>query len=84
MKNTHKAETNQNMFTPVTDEMLATVAAGKIEDTDDKEWWEYVVDTADAIAKGFGHCFTGENTVSTPEGTKPIKDIYQTTVRRFP
>ena len=59
----------------LSNESLENVAGGKIKDTEDKEWWEYVVDTIDAIAKGAGRCFTGESLVSTPDGPKAIKDV---------
>ena len=74
-KNTQKAEEKKNVFATVNEEKLDTVAGGKIKDREGKEWWEYALDVVHGVSKGLGHCFTGESTVSTPEGTKPIKDI---------
>lgn len=60
----------------LSDDILENVTGGDgIKDTSDKSWWEYVVETVDAVAKGLGHCFTGECLVTTPDGVKAIKDI---------
>ena len=48
---------------------------GGIKDTSDKEWWEYGVEALDAVLKGLGHCFSGDSLVSTPSGTKAIRDV---------
>ncbi len=55
----------------LSEETLEKIAAGKIKDTSDKEWWEYVLEAFEAA----GNCFTGESIVSTPEGSKPISEI---------
>ena len=37
------------------DEMLKNIAGGKIKDTADKEWWEYLLDALQAA----GHLYSG-------------------------
>ena len=37
------------------DEMLKNIAGGKINDTADKEWWEYLLDALQAA----GHLYSG-------------------------
>ncbi len=58
-------------FDMLSDDMLKDIAGGKIKDTSDKEWWEYILEAISAA----GHCFTGESLVSTPDGEKAIKEI---------
>ena len=59
----------------LSNDMLAGIVGGRVKDTEDKAWWEYVVDTLDAVAKGLGHCFSVECLVSTPDGAKAIREI---------
>lgn len=59
------------------EDALANVVGGGggIKDTSDKEWWEYGVEALDAVLKGLGHCFSGDSLVSTPSGTRAIRDV---------
>ncbi len=61
----------------LSENMLEAVVGGGggIKDTEDKEWWEYIVEGISAVTKGLGHCFTGDCQVSTPEGPKAIREI---------
>ena len=61
----------QPSFGILSDDMLKDIAGGKVKDTKDKEWWEYLLEALEAA----GHCFTGECLVSTPEGEKAIREI---------
>ena len=58
-------------FGILSDDVLKDIAGGKVKDTKDKEWWEYLLEALEAA----GHCFTGECLVSTPEGEKAIREI---------